>query len=86
MAIGNRQKPTRNTILIDRIAHICHNIQLFSHLHALNYVNSMKDIIKVKSRGKGAFAFENDVKVLKGTTCTLLRNKANVHGEGLASF
>jgi hypothetical protein len=45
-------------------------------------VTSMKDVIKFKSHGKGAFAFtkESKKKVLKESSCALARNAGNVHG------
>jgi hypothetical protein len=46
----------------------------------------MKNIIKVKSQGKGAFAFGKVVKVLEGSTCSLLRNQSNVHGKSAMSL
>lgn len=45
------------------------------------FVDSMTDVFKWKSRGKGAFAFDNGVKVLQGSRCALIRNNLNVHGK-----
>jgi hypothetical protein len=41
----------------------------------------MKEVFEWKSRGKGAFAFQDGVKVLQGSTCALLRNELNTIGE-----
>ena len=40
----------------------------------------MIDVVKLKTLGKGAFAFQTDVKVLLGSRCGLKRNKDNIHG------
>jgi hypothetical protein len=46
----------------------------------LRYSNFSKMRLTVKTSGKGGFAILGDVKVKKGSVCSLKRNGDNLHG------
>ena len=41
----------------------------------------MEQVLTISTRGKGLFAMKSDVKISKGSTCSLRRNPANLSGK-----